>query len=232
MPRKWRLSAHSVFVCERVQLVSVFVSAMSSMAVSFYNIQHFHEKVSVYTCCLYKKDLNNVENFFGQHLKNKHGAEHTNDDVRGIALSHCKLSTFPRELSQIFPNIDHLSINGGISAISKDDLVGFEKLKFLDLQSCEITSLPSDLFEHTPNLEVVYVSHNKITSIGERLLEPLHSLKYLNLHGNTGIDAVYDENKQNEFNLDDLKSLIRQTCHGEKLLEDNGARVASVGGAN
>lgn len=205
---------------------------MNSMAVSFYNIQHFHEKVSVYTCCLYKKDLNNVENFFGQHLKNKLGAEQTNDDVRGIALSHCKLGSFPRELNEIFPNIDHLSINGGISEISKDDLAGFEKLRFLDLQSCEIRCLPSDLFEHTPNLEVVYVSHNKISSIGENLLEPLRSLKYLNLHGNTGIDVVYDENQQNEFNLDDLKTLIRQTCQGEKLLDDNSARVASVGGAN
>lgn len=189
---------------------------MDSTAVSFYNIQHFHEIEAVYTCCLYKKDLTNVSTFFGPHLDNK-----TNEDVRGIALSHCKIKCFPRELTKIFPNMDHIAINGGLKEISKDDLSGFKKLKFLDLQGCEIAELSGDLFENTPNLELIYLSHNRISKIGRKVLEPLMSLKYISFHGNDNIDAVYDVDKPSEFTLEEIKALIMVNCQAENGPGDN-----------
>lgn len=193
-------------------------------AVSFHNIQHFHEKVAVYTCCLYKKDISDVSTFFGQHLPDR-----SNEDVRGIALANCKISGFPRELSTIFPNLDHVAVNGGLRGISKEDLAGFDKLKFLDLQGCEIAQLPSDLFENSPNLEVVYFSHNKIATIGGALLDPLRSLKYIDMRGNVNINAVYDVDKTGELSLDEMKQLV-SACRPQNILaplEGKAVRVSS-----
>lgn len=176
----------------------------------FCNIQHFHERSSVYTCCLYKKDLTNDTTFFGEHL---FGC--SNDDVRGIALANCQFSHFPGELAKIFPNLDHMAINGGLEQISKADLAGFENLKFLDLQGCHVEVLPADLFENTPNLEVIYFSHNRIASIGEHLLRPLTQLKYIDFRGNACIDEVYDEDKADDLSLDDLKALISEHCRAQ-----------------
>lgn len=170
----------------------------------FYNIQHFHEKTAVYTCCLYKKDISDFTTLSGRHLP-----DCCDRDVRGIALANCKFSDFPRELPTLFPNLDHMAINGGLSQITKDDLADFVNLKFLDLQGCEITSLPDDLFEYTPNLEVIYFSFNKLTLIGEKILEPLTSLKYIDFRGNSSINAVYDEDKTNDLSFEQLRSMIQ-----------------------
>lgn len=182
------------------------------VAACFYNIQHFHEKSAVYTCCLYKKDISDFTTFFGRHLPDL-----SDGDVIGIALANCKFSGFPRELPTLFPKLDHVAINGGLREITKDDLRGFLNLKFLDLQGCEITSLPDDLFENTPNLEVIYLSYNKLSFIGEKLLEPLKSLKYIDFRGNLSINEVYDEDKANgnDLSLEDLKRVIRAKCRGE-----------------
>lgn len=182
----------------------------------FYNIQHFHEKFAVYTCCLYKKDISDWTTFIGRHLP-----ERSDSDVRGIALSNCKFSGFPRELSKVFPKLDHVAINGGLREITKDDLAGFGNLKFLDLQGCEITSLPEDLFEYTPNLEVIYFSYNRLSTIGETLLEPLKTLKYIDFRGNSTINEVYDEDKPNEMGLEELKTVIRDKCRVQNTFADN-----------
>lgn len=181
------------------------------MAGCFYNIQHFHETTAVYTCCLYRKVFTSAANFSGQHLQDR-----TDDDVRGIALSSCQFKGFPLDLSEKFPNLDHIAINHGLHEITKQDLAGYGNLKFLDLQGCEIESLPGDLFENTPNLEVVYFSHNRIAYIGRDLLEPLIKLKYIDFRGNVCIDAVYDGDKPQETSLEDLKTVIREHCRVEK----------------
>ena len=174
------------------------------MDARYYHIQHFHEKNSVYTCCVYKRDLTSITTISGEHSVN-----FTNDDVRGVALVNCKLSSFPRELSNIFPKLDHLAINGGLCEISKEDLACFPNLKFLDLQGCDIKVLPIDLFESSPNIELIYFSYNKISSIGNNLLEPLRALKYIDFRGNSILNVVYDEDKANELTLKELKMMIR-----------------------
>lgn len=195
----------------------------------FNNIQHFHEKFGVYTCCLYKKDINDMTTFSGRHLPDR-----SDGDVRGIALANCKFSGFPRELSDLFPKLDHVAINGGLREITKEDLAGFANLKFLDLQGCEIASLPNDLFEYTPNLEVIYFSYNRISLIGENLLEPLKQLKYIDFRGNSTINEVYDEDKTNDLSLDELKSMIRDQCRVQMAFVDNQSynNNLRVSGAN
>lgn len=179
------------------------------VAASYHNIQHFHERCAVYTCCVYKKDLSVVNKFCGQHL-----AEFSDDDVRGVALSHCNIPSFPRELASVFPNLDHMAINGGLSEISKQDFAGYRNLRFLDLQGCEITSLPSNLFENLPNLEVVYLSRNKISVVDEDFFEPLRALKYIDFRGNLmkTENAVYDQDRAEELSFDEFKNAITERC--------------------
>lgn len=193
----------------------------------FYNIKHFHERVPVYTCGLLKRDIICATTFSGEHFSDR-----VNADVRGVALAHCTFpSGFPRNLAVIFPNLDHIAINGGLTAISKDDLSGFENLKFLDLQGCEISSLADDVFENTPNLEVIYFSFNQLSTIGPNLLEPLKKLKYIDLSGNANIDAVYDEDKADILSLDDLKNMIRVQCGVQNAVADNFVPKSRVSGA-
>lgn len=176
-------------------------------ATCFYNIKHFHEKVPVYTCCVYKKDFGNCKKLSDLHL-----TDLSDDDVQGVALSHCEFDGFPRDFPSIFPNLNHLAINGGLSEITKDDLIGYGNLTFLDISGCEIDSLPGDLFEHTPNLEVIYFNRNQIKYMGASLLEPLLSLKYADFTGNLNINVVYDEEKAEDLSLNELKKLISEQC--------------------
>jgi Leucine rich repeat len=82
------------------------------------------------------------------------------------------------------------------------------------LNGCEIKALPSDLFVHTPNLEVIYFGRNKIDNIGEDLLEPLKNLKFIDFTSNVSINCVYDEDKVDGLSLDELKRKIRENCGG------------------
>lgn len=164
---------------------------------------------------MYKKDFASCKKLSDLHLN-----DYSDDDVKGVALSHCEFSGFPRDFPSIFPNLNHLAINGGLSEISKDDLIGYGNLTFLDLSGCEITSLPGDLFEHTPNIEVIYFNRNKISYIGENLLEPLVSLKYADFKGNVNINVVYDEEKAEELSLNELKQLISEQCQTNNVSAD------------
>lgn len=193
-----------ILFCTKNLFTLSLVVKMDGVA-CYYEIQHFHEKFSVYTCCLYKKEIGHEKAFSGQHLTDK-----TDDDVRGVAFSHCKFASFPRGISESFPNVNHITINEGLQEISKEDLAEFKNLKFLDLQGCRLVNLSSDLFENSSKLEVIYFSHNKILSIGENLLEPLENLKYIDFTGNPAINLVYDEDKSENFTLDDMKREIRK----------------------
>lgn len=156
----------------------------------------------------------------------------SDQDVRGVAFAHCNFpSGFPRDLAMIFPNIDHIAINGGLQQISKDDLAGYENLKFLDLQGCEIKTVPNDLFVNTPKLEVVYFSYNRIAIIGQDLLDPLQNLKYIDFRGNVNIDEVYDEDKGTELTLDGLKKIINEQCGVSNVFLDNKNSLMRVSGA-
>lgn len=196
-------------------------------AACFYNIKHFHENNAIYTCCVYKKDFATCKKLSDLHL-----TDHSDDDVRGVALSHCQFAGFPRDFPSIFPNLNHLAINGGLSEISKDDLIGYGNLTFLDISGCEITSLPGDLFHHTPNLEVIYFNRNKISSIGAKLLDPLLTLKYADFSGNLNINAVYDVEKEEELSLSELKQLISEQCETHNASVDINSKSLRVSGVN
>jgi hypothetical protein len=52
----------------------------------FYNIKHFHEKVEVYSCGVFKKDIDSETTFDGEHYDGK-----TNDEIEGEQLRNFEL---------------------------------------------------------------------------------------------------------------------------------------------
>jgi Leucine-rich repeat (LRR) protein len=55
----------------------------------------------------------------------------------------------------------------------------------------DIEYLPGNLFEQTPNLEIVSFSSCKIKFIDSNILDCLHKLKHVSFSNNINIDAIY-----------------------------------------
>jgi Leucine-rich repeat (LRR) protein len=81
-------------------------------------------------------------------------------------------------LGSFFTELKELSIEkSSLEEIRKEDLAQFPKLEMLWLHNNDLRFLPGDLFE--ANLEIVLINfeNNKITRMGDELLEPLKNLR-------------------------------------------------------
>ncbi|KAM5148716.1 extracellular matrix protein 2 [Mantella aurantiaca] len=124
----------------------------------------------------------------------------------------------------------------GIPPLSNQDV------KSLDLQGNLITTVPKDAFNGMPNLEMIDLSKNKLTTTGIDLhaFKPLKSLKRLYLDGNlldqippelpsTLEELKINENKLGSLELDslkDLKNLVTLELEGNQLSEANVSPLA------
>lgn len=80
----------------------------------------------------------------------------------------------PRGIGINFPNISWLDIrNCRLTEIFKEDLIGLEKLKRLELSKNGLKSLPDDLFTNLENLEVINLSCNILENLSSKLFEPI-----------------------------------------------------------
>jgi BTB/POZ domain/Leucine rich repeat len=112
-----------------------------------------------------------------------------------ISFVRCIFFGFPsaKSIKNHGNKIEDLIITDSkLSRVSAYDLRGFNFLKCLYIRDCEIDELPADLFKNTPRLELINFHNNKIKFIGENLLNPLRSLKFFDLRGNTNIDYIYN----------------------------------------
>lgn len=87
-------------------------------------------------------------------------------------LSHCKKL---REFRMSFAR--QKSVTPGL-------LDGAENLEDLGLTSCQIDTLPVDLFKENRNLRIIDLSHNKLQTLPSGLFSNLRNLKELNLSNN------------------------------------------------
>lgn len=121
------------------------------------------------------------------------------------------LPKFPKELSDFFPNLEYMEIQYcKMKTITKEDLKGFTKLRKLKLDFNEISYLPGNLFEFTPNVEQLSFFHNKITKIGAEIFDKLEKLSKVDLRNNLKINYKFQKEWQN---LNGLKLLIQEHCN-------------------
>lgn len=107
-------------------------------------------------------------------IKGHHRPGKNNDDVTRLSFSDLKFQYFPRNPQRIFPSLNCLNINNSdLKEISREDLVGLEKLVCLDLAHNQLKSLPDDLFNNMPHLKYVWLDHNQIQLASSKLIEPL-----------------------------------------------------------
>lgn len=105
--------------------------------------------------------------------------------IKSLYFEKCLMRKIPTGLSEIFPNLETLSINQcGLEVITKDDLTGFKNLKALLLPNNDLTSLPSNLFEENKFVEKISCMNNKLTSIGRNMLDPLLKVSVVDLRHN------------------------------------------------
>lgn len=134
----------------------------------------------------------NVTNITGIHLEGK-----SNTDVIVFTSVRKKFEKFPRNLPQFFPNIDKIQIStSNIRTLTRDDLEAFGgKLKELYFVYNALEVIEGDLFEGTPNLEVVELSGNKITRVDPGAFSRLQKLSSLHFSFNPCYSSYANDRK-------------------------------------
>jgi Leucine-rich repeat (LRR) protein len=169
-------------------------------------------KFNVYRIITWKLDVS-VVRVIGEHEEGR-----SNADVESVKFSDFKLSQFPRNIGNYFPNLKVLTINNcTLTTVSKFDLMGLKQLKQLTLNGNSISVLPNNLFENTPALEFVSFYGNRIEFIGRNIFDSLHLLRYANLKMNLAIDVCFKD--VCGISLNDLKKIIDEHCQPKLLFQ-------------
>jgi len=142
-------------------------------------------------------DKTKVFRVTGKHVKGK-----TNIDVQCIMFLKKDLKGVPQNLKHFFPNLDMLMMREcGIETLKKDDLKELSQLKVLFCDGNFIKSLPDDVFDETPLLEMVSFQRNKIEHIGPKTFSSLKLLQLADLMLNVNFDRImlFNEFKRLKF---------------------------------
>lgn len=166
-------------------------------------------------CCNVKsaaitQPLTEIKSVNGDHHSNK-----TKEDVKFLKFEKTVVNFFPRGINLIFPNLNKLVIfNCGLKKISRQDLIGFEKLEHLSLSKNKLTALPNDLFVDMTNLKWIDFNLNKIEFMTSKLLEPImKNLIRADFMHNTKISSTFNPGaEKSEISIANLMQVIDAQC--------------------
>jgi hypothetical protein len=154
------------------------------------------------------------------------------DFIKSIHFNDCAFVEFPRSkiLLDLVKNLTRLVfVDCGIKSISREDLRGLTNLKQLFIDSNYITRLPKDLFELTPNLEVISFRDNEIKEINAGILDHLENLLYFNLKDNVSIDVEYDNIKgEGNVTLEEFEDAVKKCDPIKKLKAEMRIEIVAV----
>lgn len=156
--------------------------------------------------CVVDKIWDLPAGYSGSHLGQRSTA-----DVAGVAFrsNTCNgLSSPPRDLAGIFPNMHGQSFNGcpHIYSIYVDDLYDYPNLKIFDMKHSQISAVPGNLFSATPDIELVNFSNNQIYQVGENLLDHLQHLRRVHFNHNNCINDQANNPNQIPALIEKLRS--------------------------
>lgn len=152
----------------------------------------------------------------GTTIKGFHG-NHNEDNysVHGIYFDDCIIEYFPRGLHIIFPNLKIVSITSSrLKEISREDLVGLEKIEELQVSHNQLRSLPSNLFEGMKELTTVSFFNNKLMRLSSNILIPIvnNNLKKVDFRLNCNVNAFFSPQFTASISLDKLMAVIDNNC--------------------
>ena len=132
-----------------------------------------------------------------------HVADKTDKDVERFATVRKDLQQLPMQLIEKFTNLTNLSTYScGLREISRLDLLGLDKLEYLNLSFNKLTSLPDDLLVNKPKLRSIDFRSNKITTASSKLLLPLinNDLDVADFRKNVTVDDFFKKDKNHTLN--------------------------------
>lgn len=169
----------------KIFLILIVFTQSQAMTIDCVYFQYAWQIVGeVYQCdasvnLLVDSDQSKVTAVTQNHIEGK-----GNNDVDYLDIYGQKLTTFPKGIEKLFPNLRGIiASDNNIKVISRDDLKVFPSLQLISFWNNDLTTLKDDLFTSTPNLQHVSLGYNKIKYIGKNVFHPLTNLKKLFLNG-------------------------------------------------
>jgi Leucine-rich repeat (LRR) protein len=151
-------------------------------------------------------NINSSESAVIGEVSGQHFEGQTDQNVMGFLAENNKIQFFPRNLHEIFKNLELILImRSQLKEIHQKDLKHFPNLEFLCLDFNEIEVIDANLFASNPNLIFISLSFNKIQHVGPESFHKLKKLNYLLMNSNSCID-MYAEN-----DLIEVKHVIKHT---------------------
>jgi Leucine-rich repeat (LRR) protein len=139
--------------------------------------RYFLDQYNRYTCILDGVD-SVLTSISGNHL-----ITFSEADVRRVVFTNSILSRIPKILSQMFPNLEHLTVsNCSITAINTNTFTACGNLKYFDASDNLITIVDGASFKSCAALEVIDLTGNKLAIIDRQLFDNNPTLKtvYIN----------------------------------------------------
>jgi hypothetical protein len=165
-----------------------------------------------------------------------HKPGQANNDVKVLVFfSNCKFQKFPENISDFFPNLTKLSVEGSeIKSLKRKHFKGLRQLTDVIFNNCGLTTLSGDLFKDSKNIRYISFRKNKLERIDANILDELEFLTFADFIGNTNIDMCYL--KDDHINsLQALKNEIALKCNPkinaeatEPLARENEALKAEI----
>lgn len=164
-----------------MKTLSCVILAFTSLSSGFVFDCEYYESVwedfgNPYSCLatpISTEDDSSLIQVTGAHL-----GENNNTDVEVLGVVDIDiLRRIPRNIEMFFDNliIMHWETKA-LEFINADDLKPFPNLKVFAIFDSMILSLDGDLFKHTPKLQIIFFTFNRIQHVGHDLLTDLNDL--------------------------------------------------------
>lgn len=167
-------------------------------------------------------EIESPENATITSIVGDHENSFTLDNVQGFECENKKTFYFPKNLEKFFKDLIMIDINyGPLKEIHQSDLKPFKKLKCLELFHNEIEVLENGLFDFNPELEMIWLSSNKIFHVDPEIFDKLiGKLSYFSLDTNECISehAINDTKLVEEILKNVTKLCVNPKIYVDKIL--------------
>ncbi|KAG5679657.1 hypothetical protein PVAND_009212 [Polypedilum vanderplanki] len=145
----------------------------------YYSMQSWYEtNGEEYQCMVINDEIFDGNRVTIKKAEGNHESGKTDDDVKFFYISSVNLKYFPRNLENVFKNLELIFLfKSSLIEITSVDLKPFPKLKHFQLAANPIEVIREDLFIHNPELEVFVLFGNKISHIDPKALSHLNNLR-------------------------------------------------------
>lgn len=195
----------------------IFIAFFLILGVKSFEIE-CEFKYVYYTCVTENFTRTSKDDFTITSVIGKHHDDWDNSYVHRFALKGLKWNFFPKNILDVFPNVNVLHIEDtNINSITSNDLKPFERLTSVTISGNKIEKITSDLFKHTPNLKDLDLDGNQIKIIESGAFDGLKKLNFFYIRDNPCTKEIPSWSQAFARNRNDVTRLIpklEEACKG------------------